>query len=271
MTTLWHIWKARNHARFQNKKWSVLQVHYAVAADIKLSSTMDSSNATHPQQDEVAEPISFNNSVIAGRQMRSRNFTQPNQLPPCSSHTAATGNTSSSAGRQLPNGTPISAHPFTGRANLPAPPLYQVIYPILLPGARCYTDAATSPDQTDPHIRKAGLGIFILEPRRGLMIQIKALANAVSSVLMAEAAALTLAGTIISALQIQDIFFLSDSQQMVNFFNGQHHSSPPQWEIKPLTQKFLNTTAATNFRVAKIDRNLNITAHCLATQSQTST
>lgn len=99
------------------------------------------------------------------------------------------------------------------------------------------------------------------------MIQMKALANAVSSVLMAEAAALTFAGTVISALQIQDIFFLSDSQQMVNFFNGHHHSSPPQWEIKPLTQKFLNTKAATNFRVAKIDRNLNITAHCLATQA----
>lgn len=34
---LWYIWKARNDLRFQNKKWSVLQVHYAMAVDIKMS------------------------------------------------------------------------------------------------------------------------------------------------------------------------------------------------------------------------------------------
>ena len=44
------------------------------------------------------------------------------------------------------------------------------------------------------------------------MIHVKALANVVSSVLMAEAASLTLAGIITSALQIQHIFFLTDSQ-----------------------------------------------------------
>jgi len=88
---------------------------------------------------------------------------------------------------------------------------------------------------------------------------------------MAEAAALTLAGITTSALQIQNIFFLTDSQQMVNFFNGQDHSSPPQWEIKPLTQKFINITAGTNPKVAKITRNLNATAHSLATQAFRST
>jgi ribonuclease HI len=37
---------------------------------------------------------------------------------------------------------------------------------------------------------------------------------------MAEAAALSFAGTIISAMQIQEVSFLTDSQQMVHFFNG---------------------------------------------------
>lgn len=36
-TTLWYIWKARNDARFQNKSWSVWQVHNAVAAEMKMS------------------------------------------------------------------------------------------------------------------------------------------------------------------------------------------------------------------------------------------
>lgn len=37
LTALWHLWKARNDTRFKNKKWSVLQVHQAVATDIKVT------------------------------------------------------------------------------------------------------------------------------------------------------------------------------------------------------------------------------------------
>jgi hypothetical protein len=37
MTTLWYIWKARNDVRFHWKKWSVLQVHHAVQADIEVA------------------------------------------------------------------------------------------------------------------------------------------------------------------------------------------------------------------------------------------
>jgi hypothetical protein len=38
MTILWYIWKARNDVRFHRKKWSVLQVHHAVEADIEVAS-----------------------------------------------------------------------------------------------------------------------------------------------------------------------------------------------------------------------------------------
>jgi hypothetical protein len=46
MTTLWNIWKARNDARFKNTKWSVLQVHYAVAADMRITALEGSSEDT---------------------------------------------------------------------------------------------------------------------------------------------------------------------------------------------------------------------------------
>ena len=51
---------------------------------------------------------------------------------------------------------------------------------------KLYTDAAIAPDQANQHMRKAGLGVFILEPRRKLMIHIKAIATA-NSVIMADA------------------------------------------------------------------------------------
>ena len=120
----------------------------------------------------------------------------------------------------------INECPPPGQAYIPTPPLFQVNFPALLQGARCYTDAAIAPDQANQHMRKAGLGVFILEPRRKLMIHIKAIATA-NSVIMAEAAAISLAGTILSTMQIQDVFFLTDNQQMVRFFNGSDHSDPP--------------------------------------------
>jgi len=38
MTIRWNIWKARNDVRLHRKKWSVLQVHHAVEADIEVAS-----------------------------------------------------------------------------------------------------------------------------------------------------------------------------------------------------------------------------------------
>jgi len=41
LTILWYIWKARTDARFKNKKWTVLQVHHAVEADIRTATMND--------------------------------------------------------------------------------------------------------------------------------------------------------------------------------------------------------------------------------------
>jgi len=136
-------------------------------------------------------------------------------------------------------------------------------YPSLLSGVRSYSDASTSLDSACSSTRKAGLGVFILDPSRRCKLYVKAQLQQVSSVLMAEAASLTLAAQITSLLRLEDVTFLTDSQLMVNFFNGSDLSSPPHWDIKPFTQRFINAAANTNVQVLKIDRSLNVTAHIL--------
>jgi len=48
-------------------------------------------------------------------------------------------------------------------------------------------------------------------------------------------ATITLVSQVVSTLGIQHPFFLSDNQQLVNFFNRNDHNNPPRWEIKPHT------------------------------------
>lgn len=62
MTTLWYIWKARNDAHFKNKKWSILQVHFAVAADMRLATSKTSTNAEDSHQNP--ENITPNTATI---------------------------------------------------------------------------------------------------------------------------------------------------------------------------------------------------------------
>jgi hypothetical protein len=108
-------------------------------------------------------------------------------------------------------------------------------------------------------------------PSRQYKLYVKAQLQQASSVLMAEAASLALAAWIISLLRMEDITFLTDSQLLVNFFNGLDFSSPPHWDIKPFTQRFLNAVANTDVQVLKIDRSFNVTAHTLANQAFRST
>ena len=88
-----------------------------------------------------------------------------------------------------------------------------------------------------------------------------------TSVLMAEAAALALAATITAQLQLHHINFLSDSQQLVDFFNSSDHSNPPDWRIKYLTQLFDNFTSNRSTGTFKTQRNQNQTADTLARQA----
>jgi len=60
---------------------------------------------------------------------------------------------------------------------------------------------------------------------------------------------------------------VSTMHKLVNFFNGNDHDNPPHWDIKPFTQCFINNTSSNNARIFKIHRELNTTAHVLATEA----
>lgn len=98
---------------------------------------------------------------------------------------------------------------------------FTVITPEQLQGNICYVDASTLPDQPSMLPRPAGLGVFILnmqvQPSQGIYIRAKLVVC--TSVLMAEAVGLALASTVIDRLHIGNTNFLSDSEQLVRFFN----------------------------------------------------
>jgi len=131
---------------------------------------------------------------------------------------------------------------------------HTVSFPPLLQGSRCYTDASTVPDQVSSLPRKAGIGIFNIntqvQPPQN--IYIKAAMQHSTSVLMAEAAAIT------AQLQLQHTNFLSDSQQLVDFLNSSDHSNPPDWRIKYLTQLFDNFSRNRSTGTFKKQRNFSL-------------
>lgn len=147
---------------------------------------------------------------------------------------------------------------------MPGLSLYRVLLPARLPGIRCYTDASTARDTPLQVSRQAGLGVFIIDTssQPPAAIYIKAKLQRTTSVLTAEAAALSLAGQIVSALGALNPFFLTDSQQLVTFLNGNNHTNPPRWDIKN-TQDFINHTSSNNAKIFKVARKLNTTAHIL--------
>jgi hypothetical protein len=102
------------------------------------------------------------------------------------------------------------------------------------------------PDGSTPTSTKAGLGIFILDPTDPSKFFIKAHINHVNCVLMAEAVAMALAAMIVSSLSIGNISFLTDNQQFAAYFNGSDLSSPPRWDIRPFTQRFLNAMVSSS-------------------------
>ena len=119
---------------------------------------------------------------------------------------------------------------------------------------------------------KAGLGVFIINTSgpQTLLAFVQAHIT-VDSVLMAEAAALLLAASIVQQLGFTNATFYTDNQSKANFYNSSSFSNPPHWKIKSLTAGFLKTLEGIQFRVHKIQRSLNTTAHSLAHQAYRST
>ena len=83
--------------------------------------------------------------------------------------------------------------------------------------------------------------MFLFNPSQNLTttLYIQAQAPSVQSVLMAEAAALTLAANITKHLNINSVTFLTDSQVMVNLYNSRDLENPLHWNIKNDTTTFL--------------------------------
>jgi ribonuclease HI len=84
---------------------------------------------------------------------------------------------------------------------------------------------------------------------------------------MAEAAAIALAALITDQLGLQQVNFLSDNQQLVNFLNEQDHTNPSDWRMKYYTQIFCNSAATRTAVISKIQRSQNQTADALAKQA----
>lgn len=229
VTYLWFIWKARNELRFRKNKWSISQVQHATQAHINTQRLALS-------KEENQQMLKDNTSALtlAGTRNQDIYLQQANQDP-----------------------NPRGSGSSQGVCQLP----------VMLDGPICYTDASIAPDGKVQAPRKAGLGIFIHDPRRKLKLFIKVQAQGCSSVLVAEAVALSVASEITAKLDMNQINFLTDSQTLANFLNGSDLESPPKWRIKPYTQRFINATRGKSAKILKIDRNLNSTAHFLAAQA----
>lgn len=157
----------------------------------------------------------------------------------------------------------------TSMQQVPTSPTYLAVVPAQLQGRRCYVDASTAPDQPNQQPTTAGLGIFLLnmqeQPSKALSIRDKFLGSTL--VIMAEAASLALASIITNRLNITEVSFLSDNEQLAQFLNKQDQSNPPDWRIKPLTQLYTNNATATASRTYKIPRRLNTIADSLTRQA----
>jgi len=157
----------------------------------------------------------------------------------------------------------------TSLLQLPMTNRYTINTLALLPGTRCYVDASTLPDHPTMPPRQAGLGILIVnvqaQPTQTIYIHAK-LAEC-TSVLMAEAVSLAFAATVAETLNLSNINFLSDCQQLVHFLNAADQSNPPDWRIKPFTQMFSNYARSRESKIFKIKRQLNTTADALARQA----
>ena len=97
---------------------------------------------------------------------------------------------------------------------------HRIMLGALLPGSGCYTYASIVLDQPQ-RPKGSWVGGF------NSSLYIQARVNNSVLILMAEATALALVGSVASLLNLHSPSYLSDNQQLVNFLNGTDHSSPP--------------------------------------------
>jgi hypothetical protein len=65
-----------------------------------------------------------------------------------------------------------------------------------------------------------------------------------TSVLKAKSSAMMMLATVLlKSLELQDATLLFDNQQLVHFLNGADLSNPPDWRIKPYTQRISSLLA----------------------------
>lgn len=108
--------------------------------------------------------------------------------------------------------------------------------------------------------------VVLFSPQK-FSLYVQAQIQHVSTVIMAEAAALTLAARISKQLNLQEVSFLSDNEIIVNFLNGRLNRAEP-WSIKPFSADFRLQTQSFSHQVLKISRDVNVTAHNLASRAR---
>jgi hypothetical protein len=130
----------------------------------------------------------------------------------------------------------------------------------------CFVDASTQPDNGLSHLRRASLGIYIvnLQVQPPNFTYIRAISQETYSVIYAEAATLALAAIITHRLGLRNVAFLSDSLQLVNFLNSEDPLYLPDWRMAPLIQMIQDYTRDRDSSVLKIDRKFNYIADSLA-------
>jgi hypothetical protein len=135
-------------------------------------------------------------------------------------------------------------------------------------GVICYIDASISPDVYSPRLRQAGTGIkFVnLQVQPHNIIYIRALKD-VSSVVMAEAAALAMAASIAIKFGFMLVSFLTDSSQLQQFLSAPDLNNPPDWRMLTYTQQYLSSTTQIQASLFKISRTDNLEADSLAKEA----
>lgn len=109
----------------------------------------------------------------------------------------------------------------------------------LLPGPRCYMDAAIEPAGNEEPLRKAGIGLFMHNTSSPItsLIFIQATVQEVRGPLHAETQAMLLSCMVTQALQLNEVNYISDNQTLVTTLQKNDFvNQPGDWRLRPTMQ-----------------------------------